>query len=73
MIGTNPWLAHATGDPRCAANDDGERCPIHSVGLAPVRFPGSSLAVKLLTEATFYIERFAILQDVIARSRELVC
>src|SRR5215831_16828018 len=48
------------------------RCPNHSPGFAPVRFPGSPPLAKPLSETQVHIEGLLVLQHVVTRPRQLV-
>src|SRR5260221_10146233 len=72
-FGANPWLAHVAGDPLALQTGDGDTVS-HSDQLAVAPVPNSGLAGRrrYSCEAARHVKRFALLQNVEARPRQLV-
>ena len=73
-LGADPWLARVAGDPLLPQIGDGDLAS-HSDQMAVAPVPKSGLAGRRRDscEAARHVKRFALLQNVEARPRQLVC
>src|SRR5215467_6249617 len=69
----SPLVAHGLGDSVSVLIKMAQgRCPNHSGGFAPVRFPGSPPLAQPLSETQVHLEGLLVSQHVVAGSRKLV-